>query len=32
MGDVGVSRCRGRRSRFSLSCRLAFRRVRRLFW
>lgn len=30
--DVGVSRCRGRRSRFSLSCRLVLRRVRRLFW
>lgn len=30
--EVGVSRCRGRWSRFSLSCRLAFRRVRRLFW
>lgn len=30
--EVGVSRCRGRWSRFSLSCRLVLRRVCRLFW
>lgn len=30
--EVGVSRYRGRWSRFSLSCRLVLRRVRRLFW
>lgn len=30
--EVGVSRCRGRWSRFSLSCWLVLRRVRRLFW
>ena len=29
---VGISRRRGRWSRFSLSCRLVLRRVRRLFW